>query len=240
MAWPRNKVGSLIVIKIKRVAKFLITTIVVLAIASLAGQLIKYTTGHDSVFGLVSMFDLDKELSIPSFFSAIQLFIVGMLLIYIYFLRKEKEESDVLYWKWLSFIFVFLSIDEACSIHELLNKPTEILLNTSGVFKYPWTITYGAGLILFGCCFFKFITNLDKKTRYWMFLAFLIYVGGAIGMEMVSGLHTEIVGRENIIHSFITTMEETLEMIGVTVFLLALLDYLNRHYQKTIFKIVRK
>jgi hypothetical protein len=51
----------------------------------------------------------------------------------------------------------------------------------------------------------------------------LLFVGGALAMEMISGRHHEIYGKANLAWVALTTTEELLEMLGGIVFLYALM-----------------
>ena len=47
--------------------------------------------------------------------------------------------------------------------------------------------------------------------------------GGAIGVELIGGRYLELHGVENLTYAMITTVEESLEMAGVIIFIWALL-----------------
>ena len=67
---------------------------------------------------------------------------------------------------------------------------------------------------------------------YLFVVAGIIYVGGALGVEAVSGLWAERHGEDNLVYMTISTVEELMEMIGIIVFIHALLDYTGRHMGK--------
>jgi hypothetical protein len=60
-------------------------------------------------------------------------------------------------------------------------------------------------------------------------LAAALYVGGALGTEMVEAVYVEAHGRGTLAREAICCVEELLEMLGVVVFAYALLDYLRKH-----------
>ena len=49
---------------------------------------------------------------------------------------------------------------------------------------------------------------------------------------MLGGHYYELHGRENLSYSMITTLEESLEMLGLILFIRALLDYLSTHFSE--------
>ena len=97
-------------------------------------------------------------------------------------------------------------------------------MDPQGFLSYPWIVV---GLILsgvLGIAFLRFIVQLPRKTRALVVLAGLTYLGGALGMEMVAANFEELHGAENLGYFMISTTEELMEMLGVAVFLYALLD----------------
>ncbi len=57
-------------------------------------------------------------------------------------------------------------------------------------------------------------------------MAATLYVGGAIGFELIGGRYSELHGAQNLTYSMIATTEESLEMAGVIFFIRALLVYI--------------
>jgi hypothetical protein len=55
-----------------------------------------------------------------------------------------------------------------------------------------------------------------------------VYVGGALGMEMVCGYMFVEYGEQSLAYLAAMTLEETMEMTGMVIFLYALLDFLRR------------
>ena len=54
-----------------------------------------------------------------------------------------------------------------------------------------------------------------------------LYIGGALGMEMIGGYYTDFYGKNNLTYALITCLEEVLEMTGIVVFIHGLLDYMR-------------
>jgi glycosyltransferase involved in cell wall biosynthesis len=61
-------------------------------------------------------------------------------------------------------------------------------------------------------------------------IAGLIYVTGAIGIELIGGRYSELYGY-NVTYFVITTLEELLEMVGVVVFIYALTSYIDSEFK---------
>jgi hypothetical protein len=66
-----------------------------------------------------------------------------------------------------------------------------------------------------------------RSPRRQFLIAGAIYVGGALGMELPLGWWTERAGSDNLVYALIDGVEETMELSGTTLFLLALVEYLG-------------
>lgn len=139
-------------------------------------------------------------------------------------------------WLGLSVIFLFLSIDEIGSVHELLVGPIRSHFDTSGLLFYAWVIPYGIGLLCLIAIYARFLLRLPRKTLSWFVSGGCIFVLGAIGLELFGGrIHDDIgldgsiahvVGEDALKFSILYTIEELLEMIGVVIFIYGLLTYI--------------
>lgn len=103
---------------------------------------------HDYIHGLIPLFRFSNEANVPTLYSSFALLFSSILLTIIA-IAHRKNGSAYLWWLGLAMIFLFLSIDEIASIHELLGKPVRESLGTSGLLFYAWLIPYGIALIVF-------------------------------------------------------------------------------------------
>lgn len=73
--------------------------------------------------GLLGFFDLGSEANLPTFFSALNLVLAGLLLTVI--ARHDAQATGHKPWAWgvLAFGFFLMSADEAAQIHEGLVHP---------------------------------------------------------------------------------------------------------------------
>lgn len=116
-------------------------------------------------------------------------------------------------------------------------EPLRNKLNVGGLLYFAWVIP---GAIFVGACllvYVKFLSDLPAKTRGMFLIAGTLYVGGAMGMELLGGYHTELYGLENMPYVLITTFEELLEMLGIAVFIYALLSYISSYMKGVLFKL---
>lgn len=210
-----------------------------LVLANIGGQLMKYFTGYGSVYGLIRLFNLDREGNIPTYFSASLLLFAALLLWIIGVMKKTSRAPYALQWTILAFTFLYLAVDEAGRIHELLNRPTKELLGnlTTGILYFAWWVIPGVAIALvFGLLFLKFFLHLPLQIKLFVLLAAILYIGGAIGVELIGSRYAEQHGVENLTYNMITTLEETLEMAGVITFVRTLMAYIETNYEEVRFR----
>lgn len=90
----------------------------------------------------------------------------------------------------------------------------------------------GAALVfLLRLFYLKFLLRLPAKTRFRFVLAATLYLGGCLGFEFIGGWYAEANGVQSLTYNLITTVEKSLEMMGLIVFIRALLIYLAENYE---------
>lgn len=201
----------------RRVLALLLAVTALLLILHVIGMILFYEhpVGDETWFALtVTIFDLDDESSLGTWWSAMLLFVAAALLHRVASDTRARGARDAGWWTALGVGFLILSIDEVAGFHELLNTLLE---------DKHWT-HYGA-LVAGACClaFLPFVRRLPGRTGALFMIAGLIYVGGAVGVEWWT-LDFEREGRlGTLAYDLWNTLEEGMEMIGVSVFLYALL-----------------
>lgn len=212
-----------------------------LVLASVGGQAIHFAAGHQH--WLINLFNVELEQNIPAWFSTFLLLCAAGLLLVITALKRNQKDSYTLYWAILTGGFLFMAIDEAVSLHEKLLRPAAQLLyhlgatpGHYGIFAFAWVVPAIALIILLGLFFVKFLVHLTAETRLRFLVAATLYIGGAIGMEMIGGRYVELHGSESMTFTMFSTLEEGLEMAGVIMFIWALLLYHADHYKEVRFR----
>ena len=178
---------------------------------------------------LLDLFSVNLEESLPTWYSSTNLFVAACLLAWIALGKREQAGSDRRSWAGLALIFLYLSMDEGAAIHESFSGPLQDAFSTSGFLEFGWIILGIPLVILFGTVYFRFWLRLNSPTQPLFAIAGLLYVGGAIGIESISANQYSIDGGSSFLYLAIATLEELCEMLGVVVFIYALLDYLKRH-----------
>lgn len=219
----------------RRVVGGLVVLAAILIAANLAVLITDYLTGYDlkMVQRLVKVFSVDYELNAPAFFSTLILLFSSVLLAVITHFKREQRSPYVWYWTILSLGFLFMAFDEMASVHERLIEPMRTLLggDNLGVLYFAWVVPAILLVLLLGVAFTRFWWNLPRQTRLYVAVAAALYLGGAIGIELLDGSYAEIHGKKNLTYTILSTVEETLEMAGIIVFIKALLDYIAENYR---------
>lgn len=179
---------------------------------------------QDSLF--VRLFDLNKEKNIPAVFSSFGLFTAGVLLFLIAYYDSNLKRS---FWTTLGFIFLLLAYDELFAFHENLIKPVREYLNVTGYLYFAWVIPYGIIVVLLLLAFYRFLNKLPVKTKRLIIASGAIYVLGALGFELLGGKQYVSDGEvQTFIFKLLYTIEESMEMLGIVLFLYTLTDYFKR------------
>ena len=73
--------------------------------------------------------------------------------------------------------------------------------------------------------------SLSKRIKNLFVTSGITFVIGAIGFELLGGRHSDLNGEDNLTYSLIYTCEEFLEMLGIVIFIYALLIYLAKQFK---------
>lgn len=213
-----------VVVSARKVFITLLTIISLLVLANILGIYSKYWLGHNHVFGLVKFFDLNTENNLPSYYSGLAImFCAGLLA----FIAVSQQGIKKVQWFGLSVIFIYLSLDEVLQLHDQLDLPLRAALGTSGVLRHAWIIPYALLLVLLITLYWRFLFELTTESRIRFIVSGVVFVTGAIGFEILSGLRSESVGYTNAGYAFIYTAEEFLEMLGIALFAYSLLKHIE-------------
>ncbi|HTF88097.1 MAG TPA: multidrug transporter [Planctomycetota bacterium] len=225
----------------RRITQVLWTIAVLLVLASLAGQLSRFLLHHDQVHGLVYLFNVDREENVPTLFSVCLLAFAATLLAVLTLLKKRDGDPDLWRWALLAFGFWYMSVDEAWSSHEKLVRPLRGMVGdgASGALYFTWVIPALALVALLGLVYLRFLLRLPRSTRIRFVVAAALYLGGAIGMELIGGRYAELHQTRTLTYNLIVTAEEGLEMAGSIAFIHALLVYFGEQYGEVRFQVSR-
>lgn len=174
-------------------------------------------------------FHLNSEMSFPAYYSSMLLWVACLIIGYIAYVEKEKSTKYWKHWILLSVLFLALSIDEMLAIHEEVTEYLRISLNISGPGQYAWAIVGTAFVIVLFIFFAKFLFSLPFKTQVRLYISAAVFLGGALGMELIGGYFGDA-DTTVLYHNIFVIIEESMEMFGVILFIRALLLYLREEW----------
>lgn len=223
-------------LRYKKVAPFLFLITAVLVIASAAcSYFFRYLDiANPYAAFLTKLFDLNTEGNVPTLFSTMLLFFAGLLLALMFLRSVTYGHKYQKYWLLLSVIFVLLALDESLQIHErvtaminLIGERGELKVITERppYLRYAWVVPYIVGVVVLFAVLYKFLFSLNFRTRLLFLLGGGIFVFGAVGLELFEAYFDSTLGA-NYYTVILYTIEEAFEMVGVIIFIYALLSML--------------
>lgn len=205
----------------------LLLVIGVLTLAGVAARATILATRDPGTVELARRFDLDMEHNIPTWFASTALLAAAMLLGVVANGRWRARAADRRHWAGLAILFTLLSLDEAVQLHEILRLPMLKWFDLRGIFLFSWVIPVFFAVVGFAAVYLRFWLRLPPRTRALFFVSAALYVGGALGLELAGGAMAESHGFESLRYSAVMIVEEVMEMIGVALFVYALLDHVR-------------
>jgi len=224
-------------ISARRVLVVLVSVSVTLTILGLGVHLASISPGGITIPRFIwERLNAVREATVTAWFSSLLLFVAALLLAAIASERFRTHERFARHWLALAFIFLYLSADEAVALHET-TVPLLRKLNLGGLLYYPWVLVGIAAVLIFGIVYLRFFLHLKPRGRSLFLLSAVLYVGGAIGLEMVGARSAEAGGEATAAYATAIYVEELLEMLGVSTFIYALLDHIRSTVSDVVIRI---
>lgn len=203
--------------------------ILVLCLAHLVVSWVHIETGRDHLLGLTTRFQLFTEASIPAFFSAVMLVAAAAIAAVLSRVAGGRQAPDGRAWAFACALLLFMAVDEASSIHEVVNhlgqrRPED------GILFYLWVIPFGLLALVCMLILLPFWWRLPASTKWWLAASAALFLGCAVGMELVEARLVAEAGEDaafgqwNVIAA--VTVEEGGEMLAVAMAIRALLHHL--------------
>lgn len=197
---------------------------VVIALHLAAGVTLQLT-GTDWAEAVYRVFNVNQEGNVPTFFSA-ALWLVAVGVVWQLSLASSAEPRTRRAWRVIGVICVLIAVDESLRLHERLIEPMRELLDADGILYFAWVVPYAVLVVAVVLLLGRFVWRLGAPVNRLILLAGAIFVTGALGMELAEGyIASGLSEEETTTPTFIAlyTIEETLELIGVSLFIYALL-----------------
>ena len=180
-----------------------------------------HARSHDAAIEiLVPRFSLSYEANVPTWFATVLLFGCALAA---YGIARDVAAGGAgrRHWWAIAGIATYASLDEATELHEHLGGHLEL----GGALYFDWVIPAAAIVVALVLVFWPFVWALPARTRTRLMFAAAIYVVGAVGMDLPLGWWTDHAGPDNLGYALIDWVGETLELVGASLALLALVDH---------------
>jgi hypothetical protein len=130
-------------------------------------------------------------------------------------------------WAMMTVLFTYLSMDEATDFHGLWAGlvDAEALMGESKA-GFAWMVPGVIIVAIVALMAVRWVWQLPQRTRDTFILAGVVFVGGGLGLEFVG---SRVVDETfyNPAYLVVATIEEALEMCGVIIMLVAVVEYLQ-------------
>jgi hypothetical protein len=243
-------------IRTKTIVRAMIIAVVLITLAGLAARFALYMWGDGALLRPLGLFDVGREDSIPTWFESMQFMLCSVLLAVVARSNGQRGEQYSKHWGVLSIIFLYLSLDEVATIHETIGGELQRLLyattgfTPSGAISFFWVVPASIFVLVVALSYIGFLVHLPKSTRRRFVFAAAVFLLGALGFEMLTA---EVVSSSGAIASWVassfggeidrgtanaiptilkggqTSIEEMLEMLGLTAFVWALLAHISSY-----------
>jgi hypothetical protein len=250
-----------LVIRTKTIVRAMIIAVLLLTLAGLAARFALYVFGDGPFLRPLSLFDVGAERNIPTWFESMQFMLCSVLLAVVALSGRQRGGRYTKHWGFLSIILLYMSLDEVATIHETIGAELERTLHAttgftpSGAISFFWVVPAAIFVLVVALSYLRFLFHLPGSTRWRFVFAVAVFLLGAIGFEMLTA---EVVSSSGAIASWVassfggeigrgtanaiptllkggqTSIEEMLEMLGLTAFVWALLTHISSYVDEDI------
>ncbi len=195
------------------IASLLLAHLAVSALRTTVGDF----PGRDPAVRLLA---LNEEMGLPAWFSSVLLLLVAQAL---WLLADQDSTLGRRRWarqeRVIAGVFVYLSIDEATALHELTIAPLRSALDLGGALFFSWVVLYVPVALVVAAFSLRWVLSLPGTAGRLVVLAGVLYVGGAVGVEMVGAWMWTQGLVDTMPYAVVVAVEEGAEMLGVLLML---------------------
>lgn len=205
----------------------LLSIIAGLTVADMGIHVLRFQFGRDHLFGLIPFFDMSEEKNLPSWYATVQLALAALLLTAIAVRKRAAGDKQWVMWAILALGFWFMSLDETATLHEYWAPNTAPFDLSRGIWTYRWVMVAIPLVAFVGLLFSRFVFSLPKRTRNAIIGSGVLYVGSAVGVEMIQALYHSTYRVKDLGYYVINAVEESGEMVAIAIFIYAMLRYVQ-------------
>lgn len=215
----------------RRVLRILTVAFAAILVGSFAMHVARRVYGHDFVFGLAPLLNVDGEANLPAWLSSTSFFFAAILA-YALSQKHQKnaaqdDRAEAFAWSWTALVLLLLSADEGAQLHEFAYR-------LMGRLGSSWYLVMGVALVGAGIFYLLMFRRIPNPVRRRIVGAGALFAAGALGMEVVTSVYLRSGGSKiSLAYSGLCHIEETLEIAGILLLLRALLSHLERETSET-------
>jgi hypothetical protein len=210
-----------------KLARFFEIALAIVVVSGVVREAIIAGIGTETVLKDLRHFKLDAERNLASWYESLCMAIAAGLLFLHAQIARQKSPADIVPWTILSVVFILMSMDEAIGFHEISVKPLRNALHLGGIFYYSWVLIAAPAVTLLGVYLLPFLLRLPRVTAMRFVACGAIFVGAALGTELVCGYFATHGGLETPYYKITAAAQEIFENMGMTLFVLSLLRHVG-------------
>ena len=206
-----------------RLRLVLVCLVAVLSTLGLAAEVGYALADRKDPYSLVLFTGLSYEQNLPTWAASSLLLGCALLL---WLIARTGGAAWRGHWYLLSALFAYISLDETTELHEEWSNWVSTGDILHGWLYYSWVVPAALIVLGLGVLYCKFLLHLPGPSRRRFILAAVLYIGGALVMELPLGYWAKLHGSHNLVYGLIDWLEETLELAGASLFFYALVLHL--------------
>ena len=208
----------------------MIPVVVLAAVSLLMWHLLRVTPSPSWFHVLLGdLFDVNKEVNLPTWFSAGLWLCSGLVA---GLLARWSLSHRRSWWSFATACLLF-SVDEATLLHERLGAAGTVVAEELGLeMRYAWVLPGVVIAAVVALLFLRFVLALPGKVRLGIICAGAVFVAGALGGELITDVASRMTPlpdyRVAPMYVAFNAAEEFLEMTAVALCLASLLSLFSR------------
>lgn len=179
-------------------------------------------------YSLTHFFDGDDKTNVPTAFKTTMLLALTLLLLSHWSLARWNGDPFERSWFLLALVAAFAFTDESTYLHQTLGHIVHDHLHTHGLLGFAWVIVYVPALAAVAFVTLARIRHLPAPLRRSLFVGAVLYGFGAVALEPVKSEFSEHRGELSLSFKLVAAVSDSLEMVGLTVLVAAMIVALAR------------
>ena len=177
----------------------------------------------------VFVLSVNEEKSVPTVFNFLLHVLSAILVLAVTVLKRRAVGHYPWRWVLLFLIFLYTASDEILVLHERIGTRLHEQIHTTGALFYAWLIP-GAGFVLLVTVLeLRLVLDLPAPIRRLAIASACIFVGGALGVETLESMEASGRALNTLRWELLGGIEEGMEMAGLSLFIYAMLRYVQEH-----------